>query len=1271
MAQHSAVIFTGTYGYANLIYFDYGLTTTATLKMSLVSTSDNYRTTMTAYKITDSSGTVIADVKNLQVETGNNSSLDYDTGLTLDDGTYSLVIVADSAQFASSVTTERTLTITVAKVNSFGLVADSGELGRGLHNVSITSVDPSSLATESVLVSGCTLATSDLSVAEWSLPSDQTTIALNTTTLPFIGKKTGTATLTLTVPGGATASVEVTINSDQTLTITSDDTELSIGDTATVSYTYEPGTSSLTVSSISYYSTDDSIVSVSGTTITSLKAGAVFIYAYATLSDNSILSSNQLYVSSLAGVVKTLTATATETEIEPGDSVTIQVAVTGDGTYPLKQITKAFTSGGDAPLTISASASLDVIPEAVTDLSIKAVENATSSSTLGTFATSLGTLAENTTSSTPYVRPYTYTPTDTGTSTITFTNSTGTVVSNPITITVTQTKITAMTLTSPRQTIRVGSWVRMGLSITPLNARSYKLSFISSDPTVATFNGGMLHALKAGSTTIKVTDLISGVSSNDLLITITSGIADNPARILLMQGVPLDPSYSNPIYFGQINGYQCSYASKNQLDKYTFFHSYNSNYVQEGSPITDDYVTLNLPYGDGVNIKGVALKMKNWDSTGKAINPNYAHVRYESSDNPYKVEDLYFFVTNWKALNADYFTCDLTLDVFTTYESFNFEKPVFIERKHAFRWTVNNVNHILLGNQNCAMGDDLDRAFTPSIVTSTQELSQNLPYVSESDTRNLALTGTQWLWIFAVKRSNGDSSESGWSTMVAGRKGTYPMPVYTICAPIKNARGDNWSIRYYDTQGTVHYDNWDAASLYNYYRKYLPDAVITMRVTPFSPFSANNIGRVVSYAYYNYGTGQPYYNSYVNINDSAPTGEYNSIAQFLGWYVTNDGSLWYDSKATVETWRFSSGTYTKYNAPAGSLSFNVVVPMWSQIRYNEVHSAANDISFKIDYGLPIATRTSLSSQYSAQQVWEPKLYEYPYRSNVIKINDGSECRVDPFLTRDAYLNKAMYVTEATCSPEGSGETIYCTTGLHTNDVKNGEGYYHEDNSVMSFTQSAYTTYINQHSSTMNTDLTLGTINGALNTISGGITGAIAGSKGGVAGAIAGGIMGTIGGAVSIASTWANHNAQMDDLRHTPDSYHSGNNAYARLSNDVPAYLSYVRREITDAEKKKAFEYFYKYGYNWDRYETLMGSQDSVFTRSLFNYVKTNDDQLTNKLSLEIPLSARETIANILNRGTTIWTLCFENQTQKADWKSYYLSNYYENDEFIFLGGHIQ
>lgn len=139
------------------------------------------------------------------------------------------------------------------------------------------------------------------------------------------------------------------------------------------------------------------------------------------------------------------------------------------------------------------------------------------------------------------------------------------------------------------------------------------------------------------------------------------------------------------------------------------------------------------------------------------------------------------------------------------------------------------------------------------------------------------------------------------------------------------------------------------------------------------------------------------------------------------------------------------------------------------------------------------------------------------------------------------------------------------------------------------------------------------------------------------------------GATSYVDVWTSWNAKMKDLANTPNTYNFSGSSLPydmAISNSdeignknlLPYIITYG---TTTHELKFAKEYLYNNGYDYHA-ETIFNtemadSNDDIFNRKLFNYVKINEDITTKLVGDNLPLIVAQKFNEILNAGIKLWT----------------------------------
>lgn len=186
--------------------------------------------------------------------------------------------------------------------------------------------------------------------------------------------------------------------------------------------------------------------------------------------------------------------------------------------------------------------------------------------------------------------------------------------------------------------------------------------------------------------------------------------------------------------------------------------------------------------------------------------------------------------------------------------------------------------------------------------------------------------------------------------------------------------------------------------------------------------------------------------------------------------------------------------------------------------------------------------------------------------------------------------------------------------------------------------------------------------------------------------IASGASAISGGVASGVNAIKSANAKIEDLKNTPESINiSGSNFITDsviVENPIPYIIVY---DCVPVIKENANDYFYQYGYQVARdcyfntelkYVPACEKVDNdLFGRTLFNYIKTNED-LVNKINSDIPIIVKKKLSSIFNDGITLWSIFgFPELWGNALVPSfsvtiddYFLKHDYDNTEFNILMG---
>lgn len=175
---------------------------------------------------------------------------------------------------------------------------------------------------------------------------------------------------------------------------------------------------------------------------------------------------------------------------------------------------------------------------------------------------------------------------------------------------------------------------------------------------------------------------------------------------------------------------------------------------------------------------------------------------------------------------------------------------------------------------------------------------------------------------------------------------------------------------------------------------------------------------------------------------------------------------------------------------------------------------------------------------------------------------------------------------------------------------------------------AWLTYLSQNKNSMITGYKVASMKAtasAVSSVAGGIIGGLL--TGNILGSIAGTGAGIANTAVNYTADIMQRNAQINDIKNTPDKV-------ARTTLDVvlddvidDIYIRVNEYGIVEQFEDKVFNYFYHFGYRYNNFK-----KPNTRSRYYFNYIKT----LGVNIKTNIDADFRAEIANAYNNGITIW-----------------------------------
>ncbi|OZG53569.1 Bacterial Ig-like domain (group 2) [Pseudoscardovia radai] len=325
--------------------------------------------------------------------------------------------------------------------------------------------------------------------------------------------KAGTATITATSSNGKTASATVTVNPatvDVTgVTISTDSLKLVEGQNGTLTASVTP--SNATDKTITWESSDPSVATVSGGVVTAVKAGTATITA----------KSSNGKTATCTVTVTAKTVAVSEVTVEPS-SLTLTV-----GEYNAVSATVKPDNATDKTVTWTS-----------TDPSVATVDNTGLVHGVAKGSTFLIAKA--------------------GDKSATVTVTVKDAEPQPV-------PVTGVTISTDSLKLVEGQNGTLTASVTPSNATDKTITWESSDPSVATVNGGIVTAVKAGTATI------TAKSSNGKSATCT--VTVNPATVPVT-GVSVTPSIKS-LYVGDATQLTATVSPSNATNKTVTWTSSN------------------------------------------------------------------------------------------------------------------------------------------------------------------------------------------------------------------------------------------------------------------------------------------------------------------------------------------------------------------------------------------------------------------------------------------------------------------------------------------------------------------------------------------------------------------------------------------------------------------------------------------------------------------------------------------------------------------------
>jgi hypothetical protein len=693
------------------------------------------------------------------------------------------------------------------------------------------------------------------------------------------------------------------------------------------------------------------------------------------------------------------------------------------------------------------------------------------------------------------------------------------------------------------------------------------------------------------------------------------------AFVLPIANVPLSPTYRNAIRF----------TSATQINN--FLALYSTFYSSTGSGT--QYTEINFEFRDGIEtIVNVPIKADG-STTAQSRIPfylgcNYLHV-IDDTQTSSEQKPFFYFIKKARMVSAEVVEYSVELDVFTTYvKDVVIDQPILTERKHCNRFykrTEAGSDYFYFRPDEVILGDELDNQFKALIPKTIRKTSIN--YFDEQSTFidtptrsavNTALNDTLWLYAFITPPEEDPvgSSIANEDQNVGGR---FDTGVRVLFAPFKKMYLRNTGLT---TPVNVEWDADTLARMVNG-NTTLNARVLSLRVSPVSPFN----------------------NRFNFFDDPDSTIDFVSGVLRINYRGTSAGNNHSDvffpniPMTTTNRKRNLRLVRTGFGSTSSTWGDNINAMLglqfYSSLAINDIGELGELVSTdNLITDLPRILSTSAPTNTTDKSAsYEPKLFSLPYKRlemmtsyssprelNEIYFSKSSTRNNMRFQVSDmpsVLAQKYSYQVDTTL------DNIYYPNMLRTNNALVGNNIYE-----LPIRSDQFANYVANHSNYLITGLALplaqSGIGIATSLATGNKVGAIAQGTGAVVDAISFGL-------------------KMDDLDRAPDSVRATGNDFIHDYADHYDFfgLKVIAYELTDEQKKMAFDYFYRYGYRinrecfWD--VPANKGQNALFNRSRFNYIKTMDEDLFRKIATSgtrpFPIRAKEIIASALNKGITM------------------------------------
>lgn len=701
-----------------------------------------------------------------------------------------------------------------------------------------------------------------------------------------------------------------------------------------------------------------------------------------------------------------------------------------------------------------------------------------------------------------------------------------------------------------------------------------------------------------------------------------------PVTLTLYRNIPFDNSYKHHSFI--YNGFMYNGQYLNEDAKQEDF--LNIRFKRLASQGSTHYrytrVTktgdFNFDYGNGLTTS-LTLEL-----SGDETLSNYLKVSYTYEGN---TEDIFYFITSITQVNSVTYRLALELDVIMTFGNELVGGlsgiPVFTRKKHCFRCNSNG----WIGSTDF---QHIDSDFVNVKANIVESKKVFLPKIAHaSDDVNNTLRDIKWVYI-AYSGEDNPTSYTGINNY-EHIKTIYGFRV--LCLPL---------VPHFVVKGHVtNQPEWSIdIDVYESLRKLIGNGAYKgAKISPYPPF--NDV-----------------YSNDALFNNISISFTRNTNDEIT--HMTFDTGVGNHSAYTV-TASGGTGNYWGKGFCMGNNLFTVigkgdVTPNkdWSLSGFITINEENDDI---YSYGKPSVIEYTAQTPSIDNTIKEYKLLFPPFRKYTLKTiyDRGLELYPqiyysDVFSTGES-SKQWDFKTITTCYP--FDYTYYTfTPTMNRFNAFNNYGLSGVNNHSMPVGENALDYFNTTQANQYYQGKTAQAVTNAL-TILGSSALLGVGAYMGNPKLVVGGAMGIASGVKGEIDVYSSINAKQEDLMNTPDTFTTGGSTFAHDlamseydegSGDVDMFPYLLTNVCGASLEKTAMEIYYNFGYEVNRccyfndeltttiYSTTkVGVDEHIFTRTLFNYVRIEDD-ITNKIrSASVPLIVKQKLNTILNNGITLWT----------------------------------